>query len=93
MESGQGAVRTRKRGEFAEISVTDTGTGIPEAIRSRIFNPFFTTKEVGKGTGQGLSLAHNVIVKKHSGKIWFETEMGNGSTLLSGFTSEAAGRS
>ncbi len=81
-QMGQITVRTRKRGEFAEISVTDTGTGIPEAIRSRIFDPFFTTKEVGKGTGQGLSLAHNVIVKKHSGKIWFETEMGNGSTFF-----------
>jgi signal transduction histidine kinase len=81
-QMGQITVRTRKRGEFAEISVTDTGTGIPEAIRSRIFDPFFTTKEVGKGTGQGLSLAHNVVVKKHSGKIWFETEMGRGTTFF-----------
>ena len=64
------------RGDFVEITVTDTGTGIPEKIRTRIFDPFFTTKEVGKGTGQGLSLAHTVIVKKHCGKIWFETEMG-----------------
>jgi two-component system, NtrC family, sensor kinase len=81
-QMGQITVRTRKRGEFAEISVTDTGTGIPEAIRSRIFDPFFTTKEVGKGTGQGLSLAHNVVVKKHSGKIWFETEIGRGTTFF-----------
>jgi two-component system, NtrC family, sensor kinase len=75
-------IRTRRRGEFAEISVTDTGTGIREAIRTRIFDPFFTTKEVGKGTGQGLSLAHSLIVKKHGGKIWFETEMGRGTTFF-----------
>src|SRR5271169_2368406 len=66
-EMGRITVRTRTRGEFAEISVTDTGNGIPEAIRTRIFDPFFTTKEVGKGTGQGLSFAHGVVVKKHGG--------------------------
>ncbi|MFY9911832.1 MAG: PAS domain S-box protein [Candidatus Sulfotelmatobacter sp.] len=75
-------IRTCKRGEFAEISVTDSGAGIPEAIRTRIFDPFFTTKEVGKGTGQGLSLAHSLIVKKHAGKIWFETEIGRGTTFF-----------
>ena len=80
-EKGKIKVCTRKRGDFAEISVTDTGTGIPEAIRSRVFDPFFTTKEVGKGTGQGLALAYTVIVKKHGGKIWFETELGRGTTF------------
>ncbi len=79
---GKITIRTKMLGEFAEISVTDTGTGIPEAIHNRIFDPFFTTKEVGKGTGQGLSLAHSVVVKKHSGKIWFETEMGQGTTFF-----------
>lgn len=81
-EKGRITVCTRMRGEFAEIAISDTGTGIPEAIRSRIFDPFFTTKEVGKGTGQGLSLAHTVVVKKHSGKIWFETEVGVGTTFF-----------
>jgi signal transduction histidine kinase len=47
-----------------------------------VFDPFFTTKEVGKGTGQGLALAYSVIVKKHSGKIWFETEIGQGTTFF-----------
>jgi PAS domain S-box-containing protein len=79
---GRILVRTRKCGPFAEISVSDTGTGIPEAIRTRIFEPFFTTKEVGSGTGQGLALAHTVIVKKHQGKIWFDTELGSGSTFF-----------
>ncbi len=81
-DKGLITVRTATRGDFAEIAVTDTGTGIPEAIRTRIFDPFFTTKEVGKGTGQGLSLAHTLIVKKHSGKIWFETELGRGTTFF-----------
>jgi PAS domain S-box-containing protein len=83
-DAGKGliTIRTRTRGEFAEISVADTGTGIPEAISTRVFDPFFTTKEVGKGTGQGLSLAHSLIVKKHAGKIWFETEMGRGTTFF-----------
>jgi len=81
-EKGRITVRTRSLGESVEISVTDTGTGIPEAIRTRVFDPFFTTKEVGKGTGQGLSLAHSVVVKKHSGRIWLETEPGIGSTFF-----------
>jgi len=81
-EKGKITVCTRRRDEFAEISVTDSGTGIPEAIGTRVFDPFFTTKEVGKGTGQGLSLAHTVVVKKHGGKIWFETEIGVGTTFF-----------
>ncbi len=81
-EKGRITICTRRRDKFAEISVADTGTGIPEAIRSRIFDPFFTTKEVGKGTGQGLSMAHAIIVKKHGGKIWFETEIGTGTTFI-----------
>ena len=96
-EKGRIRVRTKVSGENAEISVTDNGPGIPEAIRPRIFDPFFTTKEVGKGTGQGLALAHSVVVKKHGGKIWFETEMGEGTTffielpITSGALAKAAG--
>jgi Signal transduction histidine kinase len=81
-EKGQIRVRTRMLGEMVEISVSDTGSGIPEAIRNRVFEPFFTTKEVGKGTGQGLALAYTVVVKKHGGKIWFETEIGKGTTFF-----------
>jgi two-component system NtrC family sensor kinase len=47
-----------------------------------VFDPFFTTKEVGKGTGQGLALAYTVVVKKHGGNIWFETEVGKGTTFF-----------
>ena len=65
-----------------EIAIADTGTGIPEHVRDSVFDPFFTTKEVGKGTGQGLMLAHAVIVKKHGGAIWFNTEVGKGTTFF-----------
>jgi PAS domain S-box-containing protein len=81
-EKGRITISTERRGAFAEIAISDTGTGIPEAIQTRIYEPFFTTKEVGKGTGQGLALAHAVVVKKHQGKIWFETRMGTGTTFF-----------
>lgn len=75
-------VSTRRDGDWVEIRVSDTGTGIPEAIRSKVFDPFFTTKEVGKGTGQGLAIAHAVVVEKHGGAITFETEVGKGTTFV-----------
>ncbi|MFY9748942.1 MAG: HAMP domain-containing sensor histidine kinase, partial [Acidobacteriaceae bacterium] len=79
---GQIVVSTRTSGPFAEIAISDTGTGIAPEIRTRIFEPFFTTKEPGSGTGQGLALAHSVVVKKHQGKIWCETEVGAGTTFF-----------
>lgn len=81
-EKGRITVRTRNRGEFVEISVQDTGSGIAAGIQGKVFDPFFTTKEVGKGTGQGLSFSYTVVVKKHGGKIWFETEIGKGTTFF-----------
>jgi PAS domain S-box-containing protein len=75
-------VRTRLDGDWAEIRVEDTGTGIPEEIRSKVFDHFFTTKEVGKGSGQGLTIAHSIIVRKHGGTIRFETETGRGTTFI-----------
>ena len=81
-EKGRITVRTQTKGEFVQISVADTGIGIPAAIEGKVFDPFFTTKEVGKGTGQGLSFAYTVVVKKHGGKIWFETEVGQGTTFF-----------
>ena len=68
--------------EWVEIRISDTGTGIPPHVRAKIFDPFFTTKEVGKGTGQGLAISHGVIVDKHKGKLFFETEMGKGTTFI-----------
>ena len=81
-ESGTITIGTRCEGEWVEVSVKDTGTGIPNHLRSRIFEPFFTTKPVGQGTGQGLALSHTAIVKHHEGQIWFESEVGRGSTFF-----------
>lgn len=81
-EKGRITVSTRRDGESVEIRVKDTGTGIPKEIHSKVFTPFFTTKEVGKGTGQGLALAHSVVVHKHGGTISFETEEGAGTTFI-----------
>ena len=85
-EAGNGkgtiTVSTRRDGEWAEIRIRDSGTGIPEHARAKIFDPFFTTKGVGKGTGQGLAIAHSVIVEKHGGTIHFETETGKGTTFV-----------
>ena len=81
-EKGRITVRTRHELDFVEISVEDSGTGISSGIQGKVFDPFFTTKEVGKGTGQGLSFSYTVVVKKHGGKIWFETEVGKGTTFF-----------
>lgn len=85
-KNGQGkgtiTISTRREGEWARIAVSDTGGGIPFDIRSRVFEPFFTTKEVGKGTGQGLALAHAAIVNRHQGQLWFESELGHGTTFF-----------
>jgi signal transduction histidine kinase len=62
--------------------VSDDGGGIPDHIAPRIFTPFFTTKGVGKGTGQGLAISRNVIVKRHNGEITFETTPGEGTTFI-----------
>lgn len=63
------------------ISISDTGCGIPVENIDHIFNPFFTTKEVGKGTGQGLSLVHNVIVERHGGKLDLASKKDIGTTF------------
>jgi two-component system, NtrC family, sensor kinase len=79
---GKLTMRTRLDGNEVEISISDTGTGIPESARDKIFDPFFTTKVVGKGTGQVLAIAPSVIVNKHGGTLRFETECGKGTTFF-----------
>jgi signal transduction histidine kinase len=85
-EGGKGKgfilVSTSRQGDEVEIRISDTGTGIPESARGRIFEPFFTTKEVGKGTGQGLAIARSIVVDKHQGRIFFETQMDKGTTFV-----------
>jgi two-component system, NtrC family, sensor kinase len=72
---------TRKIGNEVEIVIQDNGTGIPEEIKEKVFNLFFTTKPVGKGTGQGLSLSHHIVVEKHQGKLFFESIPEVGTTF------------
>ncbi len=81
-EKGKITVATKKDGDWAEIRISDTGSGIPDEIREKVFDPFFTTKGIDKGTGQGLTISHNIVVEKHSGTIAFETEMGKGTTFV-----------
>jgi signal transduction histidine kinase len=67
---------TKDLGDSVEIRIRDNGTGIPQDVREKIFNPFFTTKPAGEGTGLGLSLSHDIVVKQHGGSIEVETRPG-----------------
>ena len=81
---GLGTIRieTEFDGLWANIRVSDTGAGIPEAVRAHVFEAFMTTKPVGKGTGQGLAMAKEVIVDQHQGEIWVESVVGQGTTFF-----------
>ena len=80
-ELGQINVRTKVVDGGVVIQVEDTGNGMPEHVRKRIFDPFYTTKEVGKGTGQGLAIAYDVIVNQHQGRIDVDSVPGEGTTF------------
>src|SRR5262245_14705073 len=67
---------TKSLGNSVEIRIRDNGAGIPSEIKEKIFNPFFTTKPAGEGTGLGLSMSHDIIVKQHGGTIRINTELG-----------------
>ncbi len=72
---------TKRKGEFIEISVKDNGNGIPDKIKEKIFQPFFTTKPTGQGTGLGLSLSYDII-KSHGGVLKVESEEDKGSEFI-----------
>lgn len=74
-------VATRVDGDHVLIEVSDNGCGIAEEDRERIFELFYTTKPEGKGTGQGLSLAHTIVVDGHGGRLSVDSEPGRGSTF------------
>jgi signal transduction histidine kinase len=82
-QSGIGMIKviTRKLGASVEILFQDNGAGIPAEIQDKVFNLFFTTKEVGKGTGQGLSLSHNIVVNRHGGQLFFESSQDHGTSF------------
>jgi two-component system NtrC family sensor kinase len=64
---------TKGQGDHVEIRIRDNGTGIPPEVKEKMFNPFFTTKPAGEGTGLGLSMSHDIIVKQHGGTIDVDT--------------------
>ena len=67
---------TLNLGDRVEIRIRDNGTGIPPEVKEKMFNPFFTTKPAGEGTGLGLPLSHDIIVKQHGGPIEVDTKPG-----------------
>ncbi|HTD40943.1 MAG TPA: ATP-binding protein [Mucilaginibacter sp.] len=73
------AVTTQVKGKSLEVIVKDNGAGIPDDIKQKILQPFFTTKPTGEGTGLGLSLSYDIVVKAHSGKIDVKSKQGEGS--------------
>jgi signal transduction histidine kinase len=82
----QGTIRicTYHKDNWVKIRISDTGAGIPEDIRHKIFDLFFTTKGPGKGSGQGLAISHSVIVEKHKGTLDLESQEGKGTTFIIG---------
>lgn len=82
ISTGRIGVKTRVRGEFVEVEITDNGCGILKENLDQIFDPFFTTKEAGRGTGQGLAIARSIVVDKHGGTIDVHSEPGIGTTFV-----------
>jgi PAS domain S-box-containing protein len=79
VDSGEIVIRLSTEGDQAVICVSDNGCGVPKENLSKLYDPFFTTKEVGRGTGQGLAISHSIIVDKHGGNISVSSEVGVGT--------------
>lgn len=80
-DRGQIGVGTSLVGDFVVVAISDNGCGIDDSIRDRIYDPFFTTKAVGRGSGQGLSIARSIVVEQHHGALSFKSEVGVGTTF------------
>jgi signal transduction histidine kinase len=76
------SVSTGKEGNAVVIVVEDNGTGMPQKVVEKIFQPFFTTKPTGEGTGLGLSLSYDIITKGHGGELRVESREGEGSEFI-----------
>jgi signal transduction histidine kinase len=61
------------------IRIADNGCGLPLKVKQRVFDPFFTTKPIGKGTGLGLSISHAIVVEKHNGELYCNSQLGKGT--------------
>jgi PAS domain S-box-containing protein len=79
IDSGEIVIRISAEGDQAVIRVRDNGCGVPKENLSKLYDPFFTTKEVGRGTGQGLTISHSIVVDKHGGDISVSSEVGVGT--------------
>jgi len=75
-------ITTLRKNDHVEVRVADNGNGIPESIKDKIFQPFFTTKPTGQGTGLGLSLSYDIVTKAHQGELKVESIPGEGSTFI-----------
>ena len=80
-EKGLITIKTWRDDAWVYITVTDDGPGIPEEIRDKIFNPFFTTKPAGVGTGLGLNICYEIVVDKHRGDVQVASKVGTGTTF------------
>lgn len=76
------SVSTKRLQDKIEVKVKDNGNGIPQKVLDKIFQPFFTTKPTGQGTGLGLSLSYDIITKGHNGELKVETKEGVGSEFI-----------
>jgi PAS domain S-box-containing protein len=79
MNTGEIRISTAVAGEWAVIRISDNGCGVPPDNLSKLYDPFFTTKEVGRGTGQGLAISHSIVVDKHGGDISVKSDVGVGT--------------
>jgi two-component system NtrC family sensor kinase len=74
-------ISTKRRDNELIVEIADNGIGIPDEIKDKIFTPFFTTKDVGKGTGQGLPFSYRIVAERHKGKLYFESCVNEGTTF------------